>query len=154
MLEDDLEDDSFNLASITENLSSSPSDTNKLVQHEMPDSPSRPVGMNNFRKKYSLTTNKNIITKPIDINHNRLVITKDSIPIAQSPARQNWKLAFRKLKKLKDPWAQFKLEEYEQETVIRHRYNPVKKEWIKDENVVKMQPKQFANGAMRSCFRL
>ena len=63
-------------------------------------------------------------------------------------------MAFKKLKKLKDPWAQFKLEEYEQETVIRHRYNPVKKEWIKDENVVKMQPKQFANGAMRSCFRL
>ena len=65
-----------------------------------------------------------------------------------------WKNAALKIKLLKDPWSEFKIENYPVENVIRHRYNPIKKKWNKDECLVKMENKQFANGAMRSCFRL
>ena len=124
MLTDDQEE-SINLISIIENLSTSPSDTDKLVQDESFES--RPIGMGNFRKKYKSPKK----TSPINILNN----TSQYL----SPARERWKTALKKLRKIEDPWAKFKIADYPQEVVIRHRYNPVKNEWKKDENIVKME---------------
>ena len=71
-----------------------------------------------------------------------------------SPARMRWRNAMRQIKLIEDPWAKFNIENYQEEIVIRHRYSPVKNQWIQDENIVKMEPQQFANGAMRACYRL
>jgi elongation factor 2 kinase len=55
--------------------------------------------------------------------------------------KQNWKRAFAKLKMLGDPWKDFHLDELEPESATRHRYNALKKQWVTDEVVVKMQKK-------------
>ncbi len=68
--------------------------------------------------------------------------------------RQRWKRAAVKIRLMKDPWYEFKLESYPVEHAKRHRYNPVKKEWKTEMCIVKMESKQFACGAMRECFRL
>ncbi|CAF0909096.1 unnamed protein product [Brachionus calyciflorus] len=113
---------------LTENLSSSFVDTSKLLTYV---AQSHPIGMSNFR-------------------------TKKQIRVENTPnlAKYRWQMAAHKLKKLKDPWAEFHIDDYPCETVIRHRYNAIKKDWIKDECKVKIENKQFANGAMRACFRL
>ena len=141
MTSDDL-NDSYHLASIIEDYHSLIVDANKLVQNELLTSSIHPIGMNNFRSKKF----KKSPTKPIKTNN-----TVDNQP---SPAQIRWKLAFKKLKEIDDPWAKFKIEDYQEEVVIRHRYLPVRNEWKKDENIVKMEKKQFANGAMRACYRL
>lgn len=68
--------------------------------------------------------------------------------------RERWHEASLKIKLMKDPWARFEIDKYPVEEVIRHRYDPVKKQWKKDTCSVKMEKNQFANGAMRACFRL
>ncbi|XP_064620844.1 eukaryotic elongation factor 2 kinase-like isoform X4 [Lineus longissimus] len=79
-----------------------------------------------------------------------------AVPESQTrfSGRQNWKRAFAKLKLIKDPWKEFHLDELESEPATRHRYNALKKQWVTDEVVVKMQKKPFAHGAMRECFRV
>ena len=59
--------------------------------------------------------------------------------------RELWKIASRKIKLLDDPWHEFRIETYPVENVIRHRYNSTKKEWRKDECVVKMEKCDFFN---------
>jgi hypothetical protein len=113
-------------------------DEDKLVLSD-PIVQSRPIGMGNFRTRHK-HQNTPIITKP----------TVECI----SPARIRWRTAMRQIKLIEDPWAKFKIENYSEEVVIRHRYSPVKNQWIQDENIVKMEPQQFANGAMRACYRL
>lgn len=114
---------------LTENLSSSLVDTSKLLSYV---TLLHPIGMSNFRNKKKQIR----VESPFNL------------------AKYRWQMAAQKLKKLIDPWAEFHIDNYPCETVIRHRYNAIKKEWMKDECKVKIERKQFANGAMRACFRL
>lgn len=72
----------------------------------------------------------------------------------QSRAQNHWIMAIKKARDLSDPWASFHIEDIKTEFCIRHRYNPHKKTWTKDEVQVKMMQKPFNRGAMRQCFRL
>ena len=113
-------------------------DEDKLVL-SAPIVQSKPIGMTNFRTRHKH------LTTPI--------LARPSVECI-SPARLRWRTAAMKIKLIEDIWAKFKIEDYPEEVVIRHRYSPVKNEWIQDENIVKMESQQFANGAMRACFRL
>jgi elongation factor 2 kinase len=53
-----------------------------------------------------------------------------------------------------DPWEKFHLDLYPTEKAKRYRYNAVRKSWVTDDVVIKMQPEPFSHGAMRECFRL
>lgn len=129
------------LFSLTDGLSSSYVDPNNLIadnQHLK----KFPIGMDNFRPKQ-----QNPLFKNPAFNRSNSVTP-------QSMARLRWKSAASKVRLMGDPWADFKLERYPTEHCIRHRYNAIKKKWLKDDCIVKLEPKQFANGAMRACFRL
>ncbi|XP_074647472.1 eukaryotic elongation factor 2 kinase-like isoform X2 [Tubulanus polymorphus] len=78
----------------------------------------------------------------------------DSSSSPSSSPRLNWKRAFQKLKKLRDPWAEFHIDSYQPETAIRHRYNALKKIWVTDTVCIKMEKTAFNHGAMRECYRL
>jgi len=56
-------------------------------------------------------------------------------------ARRNWLIALKKVKTLKDPWAEFHIENIKTETCTRHRYHPHKRIWVKDEVFIKMETK-------------
>lgn len=129
MFDEDEEIDTH-IFSLTENLGSSYVDSESILKNELIGQ--RPIGMDNFR-----TFNK-----------------KKSIFMKPKTPRERWRSAMHKIKLIKDPWAKFHIEKYRVENVVRHRYDPVKKIWKKDSCVVKMEDKQFANGAMRACFRL
>ncbi|PVD37875.1 hypothetical protein C0Q70_00477 [Pomacea canaliculata] len=75
---------------------------------------------------------------------------------SQSPSshRIQWLRAFHKARKAKDPWAEFHINDYDCEVCTRYRYNALKKTWVKDDVLVKMETKPFTRGAMRQCFRL
>jgi hypothetical protein len=77
-----------------------------------------------------------------------------TVPTTASIARMRWRSAALRVKQLGDPWTEFQIDAYPAEHCIRHRYNAIKKEWVQDECVVKIEPKQFACGAMRGCFRM
>jgi hypothetical protein len=143
-MENELED-SCSIFSLTENLSNSYVDTSKLLSFFPPES-SREIGMSNFKSKRKHTPT--ILINPI-AHKNSLQNT-----VVTNNARSRWRQAALKAKLLCDPWVEFKLESYPAENAIRHRYNAIKKEWIKDECKVKMENTQFAKGAMRACFRL
>ncbi|CAF0889007.1 unnamed protein product [Brachionus calyciflorus] len=133
--------DDFILPLIDGKLSSSLVDMEKLLYVSDSDN-IFPIGMENFRRKNISSPNK---------SPSKQQLTKEEI---KNKVREKWRSAAKKLKYIKDPWFEFHIQDYPVEKVIRHRYNPVKKEWRKDECFVKMEPKQFANGAMRACFRL
>lgn len=59
----------------------------------------------------------------------------------QSRAQNHWIMAIKKARDLSDPWASFHIEDIKTEFCIRHRYNPHKKTWTKDEVQVKMMKK-------------
>ena len=149
--------ESWSIFPITDNLSSSYVDTNKLLLDESYRESKYPIGMGNFRSKSSFGSTS--VKTQNSILNNRLV-GNYSLPNSykhndsKSVARLRWRLAASKVKFLNDPWCDFKIDLYPAEVAIRHRYNAIKKQWIKDECIVKMEPKQFANGAMRACFRL
>ncbi|RNA05755.1 eukaryotic elongation factor 2 kinase isoform X5 [Brachionus plicatilis] len=132
--------DDFILPLIDGELSGSYVDQDKLILVPDSDNVLYPIGMENFRSKPSLS--------PKSPNSQ---LDKQEI---QKRVKERWQNAAKKLKFMKDPWHEFHIQDYPIEKVTRHRYNPVKKEWRLDECVVRMEPKQFANGAMRSCFRL
>ena len=134
------EDEDWSIFSLTDNVTSSYVDPNNLISL-MEDDNKHPIGMANFRSKSS-SYNKTV--NPLYRNNNTTM----------SPARLRWKSAAMKVKLMNDPWLEFKIESYQTEHAIRHRYNAIKKKWITDECVIKMEPTQFANGAMRACFRL
>jgi hypothetical protein len=56
-------------------------------------------------------------------------------------AHNHWITAIKKAKDMSDPWAVFHIEDITTETCIRHRYNPHRKMWTKDEVQVKMMDK-------------
>jgi hypothetical protein len=126
--------------SLTENLSSSNVDPSKLLSYYHTDPLS--IGMDNFRQK-----------KPSSSKHIQQASHLQK-SVSLSPARLRWRSAALKVKYINDPWAEFKIDSFPAETAVRHRYNAIKKEWIKDECTVKIETKKFANGAMRACFRL
>ncbi|KAI0222547.1 Eukaryotic elongation factor 2 kinase [Lamellibrachia satsuma] len=74
-------------------------------------------------------------------------------PGSDSP-RANWLNALKKLRKLKDPWRAFRIEELPVETCTRYRYHALKKKWVIDRVQVKVEHEPFNHGAMRACYRL
>lgn len=86
--------------------------------------------------------------------------------------KRQWKAAVRMARGLQDPWVELGFEDIEEESVIRHMYNPRTRNWKNDRIIVKIQPKvfaiisdwiifnvlfflqPFAHGAMRECFRM
>lgn len=138
----DLFDSEEDIFVLTDGLSSSYVDPDNLIaQH---NENKYPVGMDNFRPQKQNPLFRNPSVKP----------TQTISLTPQRLARLRWKSAAMKVKIMKDPWADFKKDLYPTEHCIRHRYNAIKKKWIQDQCMVKMEPKQFANGAMRACFRL
>lgn len=134
------EDDIF---SLTDGLSNSFVDPDNLIESMDSHDKKFPVGMDNFRAK-----------KQNPLFQNPAFKQGSASLTPQSLARLRWKTAAMRVKMIKDPWADFKVNEYPAEEVIRHRYNAIKKKWIQDECVVKIETNQFAQGAMRACFRL
>ena len=59
-------------------------------------------------------------------------------PTSSSP-KCNWMHAVRKIKHLKDPWERYHIIEIPTETATRHRYHPLKKQWVVDKVEVKME---------------
>lgn len=55
--------------------------------------------------------------------------------------RIQWLRAFHKARKAKDPWAEFHINDYDCEVCTRYRYNALKKTWVKDDVLVKMETK-------------
>jgi hypothetical protein len=130
---------------ITDNLSSSLEiNIDKLIYYDAYKENRNPIGMSNFSNKLNRSVSEPV--KNTLYNHINCVAT--------SPAILHWRSAVSKVKFMIDPWCEFKLHKYPAERAIRHRYNAIKKQWIKDECIVKMEPEQFSNGAMRACFRL
>ncbi|VDL60897.1 unnamed protein product [Hymenolepis diminuta] len=77
--------------------------------------------------------------------------------IAGSPGAKLWHNAVRKVLKEADkldPWRDFDLKSTPTLAAVRHRYSALKKKWIKDNILVKVEDKPFNRGAMRECFRL
>jgi len=72
----------------------------------------------------------------------------------QTRGKTNWKNALKLIKDRGDSWEKFHFEEMKEEKGIRKRYNPITREWVEDECVVKMDSQPFANGAMRECYRM
>jgi len=59
-------------------------------------------------------------------------------PMSSSP-KCNWMHAVRKIKHLKDPWERYHILDMPTETATRHRYHPLKKQWVIDKVEVKME---------------
>ena len=59
-------------------------------------------------------------------------------PTASSP-KCNWMHAVRKIKHLKDPWERYHIIDIPTELATRHRYHPLKKQWVVDKVEVKME---------------
>ncbi|XP_003744969.1 eukaryotic elongation factor 2 kinase [Galendromus occidentalis] len=80
----------------------------------------------------------------------------ESISSLSSPSSvlQRWRQAAKKVLCMEDPFGSFHLEKCETEKVLRMRYNPLKREWVKDEILVKMSREPFGRGAMRECYRV
>ena len=125
------------LFSLTDGITNSFVDPENLIAKSFKNK--YPIGMENFRPKKQ----NPLFNKP-----------KTDVMSAQSLARLRWKSAASRVTKMKDPWADFKIDSYPTEMVVRHRYNAIKKQWLKDSCLVKIEPTKFANGAMRACFRL
>ena len=53
--------------------------------------------------------------------------------------RANWLNALKKLRKLKDPWRAFRIEDLPVETCTRYRYHALKKKWVIDRVKVKVE---------------
>jgi len=59
-------------------------------------------------------------------------------PMSSSP-KCNWMHAVRKIKHLKDPWERYHIIDLPVEVATRHRYHPLKKQWVVDRVEVKME---------------
>lgn len=53
-----------------------------------------------------------------------------------------------------DCWSKYAIEAIPAERVVRHRYNPETRQFMKDETIVKVEKHPFTHGAMRHCFRM
>ena len=151
-------DENWSIFPLTENLSSSYVDPCTLIANVCENK--YPIGMQNFRSKVSFQgVNSKLINSLPNSGRSHLpahpfLANYNISRSTASLARLRWLDAASKVRLICDPWTDFKIDSYPTENVIRHRYNAIKKQWIKDECVVKMEPDKFANGAMRACFRL
>ena len=59
-------------------------------------------------------------------------------PTSSSP-KCNWMHAVRKIKHLKDPWERYHIIDMPTELATRHRYHPLKKQWVVDKVEVKVE---------------
>ncbi|CAF1102517.1 unnamed protein product [Adineta ricciae] len=94
------------------------------------DSSDQIIGMSNFRAKHRLRRRSKT---------NSLV---------------RWRNAVKKAVLLKDPWHDFVIDQYPEENVTRHEFDPVKRTWHISQIKIKIESKPFAHGSMRECFRL
>jgi hypothetical protein len=158
------EDEPCSLSALTENITNSFVDTSKLLSYMAQDQSN--IGMNNFKSKKPVNWNPlfnntgaakwtpagnttRVLLNPIG------ALSSSAPTTTVNKARERWRTAAKQVRLLKDPWAaEFPIDSYPTEQCIRHRYNAIKKIWVQDECVVKIDPKQFACGAMRGCFRL
>ena len=97
-----------------------------------------------FDDSILLPPHENLSHNKVDLS-DLVVILKGTNKEIGMANREHWKIASRKIKLLDDPWHEFRIETYPVENVIRHRYNSTKKEWRKDECVVKMEKCDFFN---------
>ncbi|XP_065348223.1 eukaryotic elongation factor 2 kinase-like isoform X2 [Cloeon dipterum] len=67
---------------------------------------------------------------------------------------RTWRRAIMKARCKGDPWEKFHLDAYSTEKARRYRYNALRKTWVIDDCLVKMEPEPFNHGAMRECFRM
>ncbi|XP_059487389.1 eukaryotic elongation factor 2 kinase-like [Neocloeon triangulifer] len=67
---------------------------------------------------------------------------------------RTWRRAIMKARCKGDPWEKFHLDEYPTEKARRYRYNALRKTWVIDDCLVKMELEPFNHGAMRECFRM
>ena len=148
---------SWSMFSLTENLTNSYVDPSKLISYMCEEREGREVGMHNFRSKQPLKSAQSAPPPAVDFKR-KFSMSPTSSPQHQqqtpSPALMRWRSAANRVKHIHDPWHEFQLDAYEAETCVRHRYNAIKKKWLQDECTVKMEREQFANGAMRACYRL
>jgi hypothetical protein len=121
------EDHELVIASLVENLDHLKTvDTSLLIKPN--DESHFPIGMKNFKSK--IKHNRSWSNFAVSSN------VLDSKENKSSLIRKRWQRAAMKIKLLKDPWYEFKIESYPVEFVTRHRYNPIKKEWKKDKVLV------------------
>ena len=144
-------DEPWSIFSLTENLTNSYVDQSKLISYVRHDESK--IGMDNFKSKkqnrfFGSASNTRTLTDPTKLSQSAPPLS------AAALARNRWKAAAKKVRMLNDPWAEFDIEVYPAEHAVRHRYNAIKKKWIQDECIVKIESAQFACGAMRGCFRL
>ncbi|VDN14969.1 unnamed protein product [Dibothriocephalus latus] len=89
------------------------------------------------------------VVHPIPLPTNCLDITHSGAKL--------WRSALRKIRSrdvVSDPWRDFDLKGTPTLPALRHRYSAIKKKWIKDDILVKLEQTPFDRGAMRECFRL
>ena len=65
--------------------------------------------------------------------------TPNSTSVGSPKITARWLKAFRKIKTIKDPWENFHIENLQEETCTRYRYNAMRKEWRTDTVKVKME---------------
>ncbi|KAI3385703.1 hypothetical protein SNEBB_009172 [Seison nebaliae] len=93
-----------------------------------------PIGMSNFRTS-SLFTPQQIREK---WQHCFQLVLKY---LRSDPAKS-------------DKWYKYDILKFKTLIAVRHRYNPRRQKWVKDEVRIKMENKSFNQGAMRECYRL
>eukprot|EP00741_Cyanophora_paradoxa_P023839 tig00021680_g23026.t1 len=67
---------------------------------------------------------------------------------------KKWVALYQKAAAKSDPYSDFDIEHIPAETAIRHFYDPQKNEWRQSVTKIKLEPKAFGKGAMRSCYRM
>ena len=53
-----------------------------------------------------------------------------------------------------DVWAKHNIQSIPAERAVRHIYNPLTRQFVKDETIVKIEKEPFTHGAMRHCYRM
>jgi len=74
-------------------------------------------------------------------------------PTSSSP-KCNWMHAVRKIKHLKDPWERYHIIDLPTQTATRHRYHPLKKQWVVDKVEVKMEREVKVYCRLMDCLSL
>ena len=117
-----------------------------------PGRPSRKPTMKNVvRAKSVANAMANLFVKEEDV---------DATPAQPKlTARDRWRLAVKHTKEMAklhsfDPWWDRSLHELRSELCVRYDFDPETKEWHESETLCKMEREQFAEGAMRRCFRM
>ena len=78
----------------------------------------------------------------------------DLTPEAHIKPLSLWHAALEKVHDLPDPWADRQLGRLPLQHGVRKRFNPVTREWLTDDVLLKMEPEPFARGSMRCCYRM